>query len=203
MGGPEIKPARHPRRRSRWDRLRRRFRLDYLKILRTSGAPGQVARGVAYGIFIELLFFPTLGLGFLLFYPLNHFLRGHYAASLAGFVFAKLFAFLTIPPSILLGKWILGVNVSVDMIDRASFSASMKSLWALLKGGQLLEFLGAWTVGAAIFGVVLGAAGFWLSWSGLKNYQARRHARRDALLHRIHDTQHPHDTGKTPRPGSV
>ena len=47
-------------------RLLRRVRLDYLKILRTEGAPTQVARGVGYGIFVELLFFPSLGLAFIL-----------------------------------------------------------------------------------------------------------------------------------------
>ena len=40
------------------------MRLDYLRILRTKGAPSQVARGVGYGIFVELIFFPTLGLAF-------------------------------------------------------------------------------------------------------------------------------------------
>ena len=194
----QVVAAQHPTRRPWWVRLKRRGRLDYLRILRTYGAPAQVARGVGYGIFVELIFFPTLGLSFLLLYPLNHFLKGHYAASFAGFVFAKLFTFLTIPPSILLGKWLIHVDVSVDMIDRSSFNASLRSLWGLLKSGQLLEFLGAWTAGAAIFGLVIGAIGGWMSWMGLKNYQARRHARRDALLHHIHDVQtgHPPESSR-------
>ena len=185
--------AQRPARRPWWVRLKRKFRLDYLRILRTRGAPAQVARGVGYGIFCELIFFPTLGLAFFLLYPLNRFLKGHFAASIAGFVFAKLFTFLTIPPSIIFGKWLLNVNVSVDMIDRSSFNASLHSLWGLLKSGQLIEFLGAWTAGAAIFGLTIGALGGWLSWIGLKNYQARQHTRRDVLLHHIHDvhTGHP------------
>ena len=59
-----------------YTRLWRLARLDYLKILRTQGAPAQVARGVGYGIFIELIFFPTLGLAFFLMYPVNKYLKG-------------------------------------------------------------------------------------------------------------------------------
>ena len=62
------------------------MRLDYLRILRTKGAPSQVARGVGYGIFVELIFFPTLGLAFFLMYPLNKFGKGHMGAAVAGFV---------------------------------------------------------------------------------------------------------------------
>ena len=108
MGSPSedstapVKPL-HP-----WyTRLWRLARFDYLKILRTHGAPARVARGVGYGIFVELIFFPTLGLGFFLIYPLNKYLKGHLGASIAGFIFAKLFAFLTIPPSFILGSKML------------------------------------------------------------------------------------------------
>ena len=80
--------SRHP-----WyTRIGRKMRLDYLRILRTKGAPSQVACGVGYGIFVELIFFPTLGLAFFLMYPLNKFGKGHMGAAFAGFVFAKLFA---------------------------------------------------------------------------------------------------------------
>ena len=65
--------SRHP-----WyTRIGRKMRLDCLRILRTKGAPSQVARGVGYGIFVELIFFPTLGLAFFLMYPLNKFGKGH------------------------------------------------------------------------------------------------------------------------------
>ena len=85
MSDGHVKPL-HP-----WHtRLYRLARLDYLKILRTHGAPAQVARGVGYGIFVELIFFPTMGLGFFLIYPINKYLKGHLAASIAGFVFSKL-----------------------------------------------------------------------------------------------------------------
>ena len=89
--------------------------MDYLKILRTHGAPTQVARGVGYGIFIELIFFPTLGLAFFLMYPINKYLKGHMGASMAGFIFAKLFAFLTIPPVLFSAVKFLAYKIMVPI----------------------------------------------------------------------------------------
>ena len=110
MGDPSEESAASVKPLHPWyTRLWRLARLDYYKILRAHGAPAQVARGVGYGIFVELIFFPTLGLAFFLIYPLNKYLKGHLAASIAGFVFAKLFAFLTIPPSFILGSKMLGL----------------------------------------------------------------------------------------------
>ena len=175
--------SRHP-----WyTRIGRKVRLDYLRILRTQGAPSQVARGVGYAIFVELIFFPTLGLAFFLMYPLNKLGKGHMGAAVAGFVFAKLFAFLTIPPSFILGSKILGLRK-----DYKSFfmdGEKMKPLgktWEVVKelaaSGDLLKALAGWTAGAAVFGAVIGLLGFFMARAGLRKYQARRKARREQLL---------------------
>jgi len=157
-------------------RLYRRVRFDYLKILRTRGAPAKVARGVGYGIFVELLFFPTLGVAFVLIYPLNRLGDGHTAASIASFVFAKLFAWITILPSIFLGAWLMGteMNKSVvkdtvntlvlkwGMIDATSnwirgASQNPQNLAAL---EQLWSFIYAWIIGGVILGAVIGFGGY-------------------------------------------
>ena len=164
-----------------YTRLKRRMRLDYLKILRTEGAPSKVARGVGYGIFIELIFFPTLGLAFFLLYPMNRFLNGHMAAAIAGFVFAKLFAWATIPPSIIAGKAIIGSNTPFEF-KADSFSQTVDSLKAFYEKGLLWEFLAAWNLGAAIFGAGIGLIGFCITRSGLRKYQAKRKARREQIL---------------------
>ena len=188
MGNPSedstapVKPL-HP-----WyTRLWRLARLDYLKILRTHGAPAQVARGVGYGIFVELIFFPTLGLAFFLIYPLNKYLKGHLAASIAGFVFAKLFVFLTIPPSFILGSKMLGLrSYGKDFMTEQEKLKPLGDIWdivvGLLKSGELFHALAGWTVGAAVFGVVLGAIGFLLSMTALKKYQAHKKERREEVL---------------------
>ena len=171
--------ARH--KRPWYTRLKRRMRLDYLKILRTEGAPSKVARGVGYGIFIELIFFPTLGLAFFLLYPMNRFLNGHMAAAIAGFVFAKLFAWATIPPSIIAGKAIIGSNTPFEF-KADSFGQTVDSLKAFYEKGLLWEFLAAWNLGAAIFGAGIGLIGFCITRSSLRKYQAKRKARREQIL---------------------
>jgi len=188
MGNPSedsttsVKPL-HP-----WyTRLWRLARFDYLKILRAHGAPARVARGVGYGIFVELIFFPTLGLAFFLIYPLNKYLRGHLGASIAGFVFAKLFAFLTIPPSFILGGKILGLPSYGDkFMTEADKLKPLGEIWdtvvVLVKSGDLFYALAGWTVGAAVFGVVIGAIGFLLSMTALKKYQAHKKERREEVL---------------------
>ena len=167
-------------------RLGRKMRLDYLRILRTKGAPSQVARGVGYGIFVELIFFPTLGLAFFLMYPLNKFGKGHMGASLAGFVFAKLFAFLTIPPSFILGSKILGLPNYKDKFLDGETMRPLGEIWGVVKklfsDGDLLKALAGWTTGAAVFGMVIGLIGFFIARAGLRKYQARRQARREGLL---------------------
>ena len=182
MSDGHVKPL-HP-----WyTRLYRLARLDYLKILRTHGAPAQVARGVGYGIFVELIFFPTMGLGFFLIYPLNKYLKGHLAASIAGFVFAKLFAFLTIPPSFILGSKMLGLpSYGERFMTEADNLKPLGEIWnvvmGLLKSGELFKALAGWAAGAAVFGVVLGAIGFLFTWMALKKYQAHRKERREEIL---------------------
>ena len=176
-------PAPSPSRSARpWHvRLKRRLRLDYLKILRTEGAPSQVARGVGYGIFVELIFFPTLGLAFILIYPLNRFFRGHLAASIAGFVFAKLFAWATIPPSIIVGKALMGSDTPFDF-KGGNLGETIDKLKEFFAQGLFWEFLVAWNLGAAIFGVAIGLAGYFITRSGLMKYQALRKERREQIL---------------------
>ena len=188
MGSPSedspvpVKPL-HP-----WyTRLWRLARFDYLKILRTHGAPARVARGVGYGIFVELIFFPTLGLGFFLIYPINKYLKGHLGASIAGFIFAKLFAFLTIPPSFILGSKILGLpSYGKEFMTDADKLKPLGQIWdtvvGLVKSGDLFYALAGWTVGASVFGVILGAIGFLLSMTALRKYQAHKKERREEVL---------------------
>ena len=188
MGDPSEESAASVKPLHPWyTRLWRLARLDYYKILRAHGAPAQVARGVGYGIFVELIFFPTLGLAFFLIYPLNKYLKGHLAASIAGFVFAKLFAFLTIPPSFILGSKMLGLPSYGDrfMTDTAHLKP-LGEIWdivmGLLKSGELFHALAGWTVSAAAFGVIMGAIGFLFSLTALRKYQAHKKERRREIL---------------------
>ena len=59
-------------------------------------------------------------------------------------------------------------------------------IWIELKqlasSGEILWALAGWTVGAAVFGVILGAIGFLLSMTALKKYQAHKKERREEIL---------------------
>jgi|GEM_PF-967339 len=187
MGDPSEESAASVKPLHPWyTRLWRLARLDYYKILRAHGAPAQVARGVGYGIFVELIFFPTLGLAFFLIYPLNKYLKGHLAASIAGFVFAKLFAFLTIPPSFILGSKMLGLQDFGAKFMADDKLKPLGEIWVTVKqlfnSGELFDALAGWAVGAAVFGVILGAIGFIFSLTALKKYQAHKKERREEIL---------------------
>ena len=187
MGDPSEESAASVKPLHPWyTRLWRLARLDYYKILRAHGAPAQVARGVGYGIFVELIFFPTLGLAFFLIYPLNKYLKGHLAASIAGFVFAKLFAFLTIPPSFILGSKMLGLQDFGAKFMADDKLKPLGEIWVTVKqlfnSGELFHALAGWAVGAAVFGVILGAIGFIFSLTALKKYQAHKRERREEIL---------------------
>jgi uncharacterized protein (DUF2062 family) len=187
MGDPSEESAASVKPLHPWyTRLWRLARLDYYKILRAHGAPAQVARGVGYGIFVELIFFPTLGLAFFLIYPLNKYLKGHLAASIAGFVFAKLFAFLTIPPSFILGSKMLGLQDFGAKFMADDKLKPLGEIWVTVKqlfnSGELFHALAGWAVGAAVFGVILGAIGFIFSLTALKKYQAHKKERREEIL---------------------
>ena len=52
----------------------------------------------------------------------------------------------------------------------------------LLKSGDLFYALAGWTVGAAVFGVVIGIMGFLFALTALKKYQAHRKERREEVL---------------------
>ena len=113
-------------------------------------------------------------------------------ASMAGFIFAKLFAFLTIPPSFILGSKILRLPNYKDkfyIMDPQTKQERMTGLsetWDVVKelfsNGELFKALAGWTVGASIFGLVLGIVGFFITRTALRKYQAHRKERREEIL---------------------
>ena len=58
-----------------FNKLYRKLKYQYVKLLRTKGAPSIIARSFSLGIFIEFITLPTLGIAFLFLYPLNRLLR--------------------------------------------------------------------------------------------------------------------------------
>lgn len=93
--------------------MKRWLKYQFLKLVRTRGAVGQVARGFCIGLAVEMVTLPTAGLAFFLIFPLVYMMRGRLAAALIGFVFGKL---IYIPFAVVnerVGHWILPMHWTV------------------------------------------------------------------------------------------
>jgi len=153
------------------NKLYRRLRLEYLKLLRTPGAPSKVARGFSVGLFVEFITLPTLGAAFILLFPLSYLFRGSVPASLIGFVFGK----VILPPFLLLnfnlGRLLLGQRTAETVTGGFTFSF-VKAHW--------LAFL----LGSTVTGIVVAAVGFiavyWLLTTYRRNRLRRRRVRSGA-----------------------
>lgn len=92
--------------------MKRWLKYQFLKLVRTRGAVGQVAR-LCIGLAVEMVTLPTAGLAFFLIFPLVYMMRGRLAAALIGFVFGKL---IYIPFAVVnerVGHWILPMHWTV------------------------------------------------------------------------------------------
>jgi uncharacterized protein (DUF2062 family) len=181
-----VKPAKAnrpklPHQRGFFTGLKRRGRLQYLRLLRSKGAPQQIARGFAIGTWVEFIVFPTLGAAFVLLWPLNWLLRGNLAASFIAFVLWKMVLWAFIWPNIQIGHWLLGTHQVVEKVPKAELKGWAAKL-AFVKTQGLAFF-----VGSTVTGLVAAAIGYFLVLTVLKAYHDRRERRRHAMLVKRHD----------------
>lgn len=176
------KRSKLPHQRGFFNGLSRRGRLQYLKLLRSKGAPQQIARGFAIGTWVEFIVFPTLGAAFVLLWPLNWLLRGNLPASFVAFVLWKMVMWIFIWPNIQLGHWLLG---SQQVVEKATKS-ELKGWWA-----AKLDFVKqqgmAFFTGSAVVGLVAALLCYFLVLAALKAYHDRRERRRHAMLEKKDD----------------
>ncbi|MDN4592326.1 DUF2062 domain-containing protein [Polycladomyces subterraneus] len=146
----------------------RRIRLEYLKLLRTKGAPSIVAKGFALGVFLEFITLPTLGIAFFLLYPLNLLFRGSLPAALIGYLMGKV-----ILPVFLYINYTLG-NRLIGGSNKAVGSPHWHDLttWHTWKEKGLAFF-----VGSAIVGAVVAVVGYVLVYWALISYRRRKERR--------------------------
>lgn len=155
------------------NKLYRKVKYQYLKLLRTTGAPSIIARSFSLGIFIEFITLPTLGVAFLFLYPLNVLLRGNFAASLIGFVTGKfvLPVFFMINMSVG-NRLINGQTVHVQQMRESAHS----SILELVKTKGTAFFLGSVTTG-----LVMAILCYTLVFYGLIFYRDRKKKKRVAI----------------------
>jgi uncharacterized protein (DUF2062 family) len=152
------------------NKLYRNLKYQYLKLLRTKGAPSIIARSFALGIFIEFITLPTLGIAFLFLYPLNVLLRGNLAASLIGFIMGKFILPLFFVINLRVGTFILNGHSSTIQ------EAETASIFHLVKTKGIAFFLGS---GAT--GLIVGVLCYFIVFSGLIFYRKQKNKKRIAM----------------------
>lgn len=155
--------------------------MQYLKLLRSQGAPQQIARGFAIGTWVEFIAFPTLGVAFVLLWPLNWLLRGNLAASFVAFVLWKMVMWIFIWPNTQLGHWLLGSQQIVEKAPKTNMKGWDAQLAFVKEQGM------AFFVGSAATGLVAAVLGYFLVLVALKTYHNRRERRRQTLLEKRHE----------------
>lgn len=95
-------------------RLQRKFRLSYLRLMRTPDAEHVVARGAALGTFLEFITFPTLGLALLFVYPVVKLARGSIAAAMLLYLMWKSILWIFIPLNLKLGHYLMKSGQTID-----------------------------------------------------------------------------------------
>ncbi|RNB87815.1 DUF2062 domain-containing protein [Brevibacillus fluminis] len=157
-----------------WRKLYRKFKFEYYKLMRMKGAASIVARGFALGIAIEFITLPTIGLVFLLLYPLNVLFRGSFSAALIGFVIGKLVLPIFMIPNMKLGSYILGQSAS-NHVDHGG-----AGFWAFI--AWMKKYGLAYFTGSAVMGIFAAIVSYFLVYAGLQLYRKRKARRRSASV---------------------
>lgn len=93
--------------------MKRWFKYQAIKLVRTKGEVTAVARGFCIGLAIEMFTLPTAGLVFFLIFPSVAVLRGRLASAFIGFVLGKV---VYLPFAVLnerVGHWLLPEHFAV------------------------------------------------------------------------------------------
>ncbi|HEY2420570.1 MAG TPA: DUF2062 domain-containing protein [Neobacillus sp.] len=155
-------------------RIGRIFKLNYYKLLRSSGGSKKVALGFAIGFGLEMLVISTASLIYILFVPVVRLAKGSLPASIIGNVIGK----LTFLPVILLpfakkiGKLIFPMKVRAGHSTPFSFQnlihGDFHGLLNLLHGGVHV------LIGMTFFGIILGIISYFVVYYLYEREKQRR-----------------------------
>src|SRR5690348_7446415 len=128
--------------KSRTIKSKRWLKLKYLLLLRAKGGPEMVAKGFSIGLAIEMITLPTIGLAFLLIFPLVYYLRASFSGALIGFVFGKLIYIPTALINFRVGRLILSEHFAHKIHFHPHWLESMvKMNIYLIVGGVIVGSL--------------------------------------------------------------
>ncbi|MGC5771684.1 DUF2062 domain-containing protein [Paenibacillus pabuli] len=148
---------------SRFARLTRALKLNFLKLLRAPGGAHKVSTGFALGFGLELIVISTASLVYLVFYPIVRLSGGSLPAAIVGNVVGKLtfLPILLMPLAKQIGSWILPAHsMGQGLVHESAFMELFRGNWSalseLLLGG--LDIL----AGMSVFGVILGVISYFV-----------------------------------------
>ncbi len=153
--------------------LVRWLKYKYILLLRAKGGASIVAMGFAIGIAVEMFTLPTLGVAFVLIFPLCVMLRGNLPAALIGFVIGKIIYIPMMYPNSKVGGWILPKHLSIHLPLVPEWINRL-----LLTNLKLI-------VGGMVDGALLGLLCYFPIRYSLNVYKARRKDKRKLIRARI------------------
>ncbi|MFY0545732.1 DUF2062 domain-containing protein [Brevibacillus sp. H7] len=149
-----------------WKKILRKLKYEYIKLIRMKGAPSFVARGFSVGIFIEFITLPTLGLAFLLLFPMTRLFRCSFPASLIGFVFGKIVLPIFMLVNLKVGTTIIG-NPLQEHVQHNHESFAGWLQWMKQNGI-------AYFTGSMVMGVLVAFGSYFLVNATLQWYRKKR-----------------------------
>lgn len=141
---------------------------NYYQLIRSKGATSIIARSFAIGLLIEFITLPTLGLAFLLLYPLIRLFKGTFSVALIAFVFGKLILPIFLYFNFHVGEFLVGKKVG------KAISHELHSYFTITfikeKG---LAFL----LGSSINGIIVASISYFLVYYALSFYRKSKEKR--------------------------
>lgn len=157
----------------------RKLKYNYIKLIRSKGAPHIIARSYAIGVFVEFITLPTLGLAFLLMYPIIRLVKGNFAVALIGFTLNKAVVPIFWVLDYKVGSFILNKKINGPLLHELDFfhllTTSLHNPLELvhLFGDLCLIFL----VGSSINGFLMAWVWYFIVFNGINIYRKAREER--------------------------
>lgn len=156
-----------------YQRIRRQFKLNFIKLFRSPGGAKKVSRGFAIGFGLEMIVLSSVSLVYVFFVPLVRIVKGSLPAAVIGNVIGKLtfLPVLLMPFAKKIGKLIYPIKVHVGHTP-FSFSSilhgNFRGLIHVLYGG--IHVL----IGMTVFGLILGGISYFIIHYLYEKEKARR-----------------------------
>jgi uncharacterized protein (DUF2062 family) len=137
-------------------RIKRSYKLNFIKLFRSPGGAKKVSLGFALGFGLEMLVISSASLIYLIFIPIVRIARGSLPAAIIGNVIGKItfLPVILLPFAKQLGKIVFPFKININNHVPFSFSnlihGDLRGLIDVLHGGVHL------LIGMSIFGILLG-----------------------------------------------